>query len=111
MERPIFPALSRPDKRSCSPGRAAIWRSIRATWRRSTATIGGFSTGDEFDLGGFVYSATEKETFKEYASSTSGLLTVTDGANVAKLTLLGDYVTSDFKLANDGHGGAFVKFV
>jgi hypothetical protein len=39
------------------------------------------------------------------------LLTVTDGANVAKLTLLGHYFTSDFALPTDAHGGTFVKFV
>ena len=75
------------------------------------ATIGGFSTGDKFDLGGFTYSAGEKETFKENAAHTSGLLTVTDGAEVAKLTLLGNYTSSDFALSDDNHGGTSVKHV
>jgi hypothetical protein len=39
------------------------------------------------------------------------LLTVTDGADVAKLTLLGNYVTSEFALSTDSHGGTFVRFV
>ena len=30
---------------------------------------------------------------------------------MANLTLLGNYVTSDFALSADGHGGALVKFV
>jgi antigen 43 len=69
------------------------------------ATIGGFSTGDKFDLGGFGYTTSETEVFS------AGTLTVTDGAQVAKLTLLGSYVTSDFALSTDNHGGTFVKFV
>lgn len=35
-------------------------------------------------------------------------VTVTDGRDRAKLTLLGTYVTSDFALSNDGHRGTFV---
>ncbi len=75
------------------------------------ATIGGFSTGDEFDLGGFGYTTSETEVFSSNAGHTSGTLTVTDGSQVAKLTLLGSYVTSDFALSDDHHGGTFVKFV
>ena len=61
------------------------------------ATIGGYSTGDEFDLGGFAFGAGETRSFTEAASLTSGTLTVTDGADVAKLTLLGSYVTSGLR--------------
>jgi hypothetical protein len=38
----------------------------------------------------------------------TGLLTVTDGAKIIHLTLKGSYATSNFRLANDGHGGTFV---
>ena len=75
------------------------------------ATIGGFSTGDEFDLGGFGYATSETEVFTENAAHTQGTLTVTDGAKVANLTLLGNYATGDFHLSTDNHGGTFVKYV
>ena len=42
---------------------------------------------------------------------TSGTRTVVDGAKTATLSLLGSYVTSDFALSTDSHGGTFVKFV
>ena len=74
------------------------------------ATIGGFSGRDLIDLGGFSYSGSETAVFSSNAAHTSGLLTVTDGAQVAKLTLIGSYATSNFALANDGHGGTFVKY-
>jgi hypothetical protein len=35
-------------------------------------------------------------------------LTVSDGGQVANLTLIGTYATSDFALAGDGHGGTYV---
>jgi hypothetical protein len=49
--------------------------------------------------------------YTEAASLLSGTLSVHDGGLTANLTLLGKYVTSDFALANDAHGGSFVKFV
>ena len=73
------------------------------------STIGGFAAGDAIDLGGFVYSSGEVLAFAENGAHTQGLLTVADGAQVAKLTLLGNYTSSDFTLSNDGHGGTFVK--
>lgn len=89
-------------------GDLALYPGDLATFH---ATIGGFSTKDEFDLGGFAYGAGETEVFKENGADTQGTLTVTDGAEVAKLTLLGNYVASDFALSDDLHGGTFVKFV
>ena len=75
------------------------------------ATIGGYSTGDEFDLGGFAFGAGETRSFAENAAHTGGTLSVTDGSQHASLTLLGNYATGDFALSNDLHGGTFVKFV
>jgi autotransporter passenger strand-loop-strand repeat protein len=75
------------------------------------ATIGGFSTGDKIDLGGFTYGAGEVLSYTEAASLISGTLNIVDGAQTAKLTLLGNYTSSDFALADDPQGGTFVKFV
>jgi autotransporter passenger strand-loop-strand repeat protein len=75
-----------------------------------SGTIAGLSLkSQKVDLAGFAYSsAGEKVSWSEAASHTSGTLTITDGAQVAKLRLLGDYVTSDFALSTDGHGGSYV---
>ncbi len=75
------------------------------------ATIGDYSSGDEFDLGGFEFGASETRSFTENSGHTGGTLSVTDGSRHANLSLLGSYVTSDFALSGDGHGGTFVKFV
>jgi hypothetical protein len=75
------------------------------------ALIGGYSTGDALDLGGFAYRSGETFTFTEAANLLSGTLGVHDGGLTANLTLVGKYVTSDFALSNDAHGGTLVKFV
>ena len=46
--------------------------------------------------------------FIEAAGHTSGTLSVTSGIHIAKLTLLGSYVTSQFHLASEGQGGILV---
>jgi hypothetical protein len=72
------------------------------------AKISGLTTATQkIDLDSFAFSAGESVTWAQ--SGTSGTLTVHDGAKVAHLTLIGTYVTSDFALANDQHGGTFVK--
>jgi hypothetical protein len=74
------------------------------------ATLGGFSTGDMFDLGGFSCSSSETLSFTEAGSLTSGALKLVDGGQTANLTLLGSFATSNFTLSNDGPGGTFVKY-
>ena len=71
------------------------------------AKISGLTTSSQkIDIGGFAFSASESATWAQ--SGTSGTLTVTDGANVANLTLIGTYTNSSFNLSDDGHGGTFV---
>jgi len=72
------------------------------------AKIAGMTgTGQKVDLVGFAYnSATESASWSQ--GTGSGTLTVTDGAQVAHLTLIGTYVTSNFTLSTDGAGGTFV---
>jgi autotransporter passenger strand-loop-strand repeat protein len=71
------------------------------------AKISGLATAaQQLDLGGFAFSAGETVTWTQ--AGTSGALTVRDGAQTASLTLIGTYVTSDFHLATDSHGGTYV---
>jgi len=74
-----------------------------------SATISGMHDASEkVDLGGFAYGATEKVSWTEAGNKTSGVLTITDGAKTAKLSLVGSYVTSNFVLSSDGAGGTLV---
>jgi len=74
-----------------------------------TGQIAGFTIPDALDLRDIAYtSGTTTESFAEAGSNTSGTLSVTSGTHSAHLTLLGSYVTSQFHLATDGHGGTLV---
>ena len=71
--------------------------------------VAGFAVPDRIDLLDIAFApGTTKASFTEAGSHTSGTLAVTDGAHTAKLALLGSYVTSQFHLASDGHGGTLV---
>ncbi|HZZ88111.1 MAG TPA: hypothetical protein VFE13_07220, partial [Caulobacteraceae bacterium] len=71
------------------------------------AKISGLSApAEKIDLGGFAFGAGETRTWTQ--SGGSGTLVVRDGGKTATLTLIGAYATSDFHLANDGHGGTYV---
>jgi len=70
--------------------------------------ISGFAAPDRLDLRAIAFtSGVTTESFTQSTSS-SGILTVTSGTHTAHLTLLGTYVTSQFHLGGDGHGGTRV---
>src|SRR5581483_9466649 len=71
-------------------------------------TIGGFGIPDEIDMLAISYAANPVLSFTESASHTSGTLTVSAGGRSARLTLLGQYVTSQFAMADDGTGGTLI---
>jgi hypothetical protein len=71
--------------------------------------LSNFAVGDMLDLRQFD-PATATLGFAENAAMTQGTLTVTDGALVAKITLLGQYMASGFNKASDGVGGINVTY-
>jgi hypothetical protein len=71
--------------------------------------VAGFGLPDQLDLTGISFvSGITSANFVESGGNTSGTLTVTDGTHTAQITLLGQYVTGNFHLQNDGHGGTLV---
>ena len=71
--------------------------------------IAGFGLPDQLDLTNISFvSGITSANFVESGGNTSGTLTVTDGTHTAQITLLGQYVTGNFHLQNDGHGGTLV---
>ena len=73
-----------------------------------TKTITGFSkTGGTFlDLDDIAFVGAGEATYS--GTKTGGVLTVTDGTHTAHINLKGDYRTSTFVAASDGHGGTIV---
>jgi autotransporter passenger strand-loop-strand repeat protein len=72
----------------------------------SAAIAGMTQSNQKVDLSGFTYSSGEVVSWAQ--TGTSGTLTITDGAKVANLTLIGTYSSASFKLTNDGKGGTYV---
>jgi len=73
-----------------------------------TATVSGFSTvGANFlDLGDIGFVSPTEATFS--GTAISGVLTVSDGMHTAHINLSGDYLSSTFVCAGDGHGGVVI---
>jgi autotransporter passenger strand-loop-strand repeat protein len=59
------------------------------------------------DLTEFAFSGDESLKWKQ--TGTSGTLTLLEGTNSANLVVKGSFVTSEFHLADDGHGGTSVS--
>jgi hypothetical protein len=74
-----------------------------------TGKISGFALGDLMDLTDINFGADTSLTYKINVAHTGGTLTVTDGADTAKLTLVGSYTQSSFSIANDGSGGTLIS--
>jgi hypothetical protein len=69
--------------------------------------VAGFAQPDLLDLVDIAFnSGTTSATWVQ--SGTNGTLTVTDGTHTAHLTLLGQYVASQFHVGSDGQGGTVV---
>ncbi|HEX4504703.1 MAG TPA: AIDA repeat-containing protein [Alphaproteobacteria bacterium] len=68
-------------------------------------SVSGFAKTDTIDLANFA-SKGAKLSFVENKAKTSGLLTITDGALKATVTLFGQYVATGFKLTAAGAGTA-----
>nr|MDQ2860829.1 hypothetical protein [Pseudomonadota bacterium] len=64
-------------------------------------------TGGTFlDLADIAFTGSGEATYS--GGKKGGVLTVTDGTHIAKIALVGDYLTSIFVAADDGHGGTIV---
>ena len=73
-----------------------------------SGTISGFSKtgGTSLDLLDIGFASAGEASYS--GTKTGGMLTVTDGAHTAHIALKGDYTTSAFVGASDGHGGVIV---
>jgi hypothetical protein len=71
-------------------------------------SITGFSKtgGTSLDLADIAFVGAGEATFS--GTKTGGVLTVTDGTHTAHINLKGDYRTSVFISASDGHGGTII---
>jgi hypothetical protein len=71
-------------------------------------SIVGFGGSAQLDLRDLVYNGNTTVSFAEDPSGTKGTLTVTNGGFPSAIVLVGDYSTTNFAVASDGHGGTLV---
>ena len=74
---------------------------------KSVGNIALFAATDLIDLTGFGYSAGAALTYSQ-STPASGVLKLTNGANIAQISLLGTYTASSFAIMNDNSGGTLV---
>jgi hypothetical protein len=72
--------------------------------------VKGFAKTDTIDLASFKSGTGEKLSFVENNTKTQGMLTITDGALKATITLFGNYVAAGFHLATDGAAGTAITY-
>jgi hypothetical protein len=71
-------------------------------------TISGFHLGDEIDLRSLGFTSGVTTLSWTQLTSGSGTLTVSSGAAIQTLTLLGQYSQSSFNATSDGYGGTLI---
>jgi hypothetical protein len=70
--------------------------------------VSGFGAQDVIDLPGIAFDAQTTLGYLADSNQTGGTLSLTDGAQSAKIALLGNYMASSFAVASDNHGGTMI---
>ena len=89
-------------------GSALVLAGISAGTLSFEGTIKAFGGSAKLDLPHFSHAGGPKLSWKQ--GSGTGTLTITDGADVAKLTLFGQYAAAGFHMAADASGGTVITY-
>jgi hypothetical protein len=73
------------------------------------AAVSGFAAGDALNLRSIAFGAATKLGYS--GTNSAGTLTVSNGSNVAKIALLGQFAAANFAMSSDGQGGTDITFV
>ena len=71
-------------------------------------TVAGFGNQDQIDLRDIAFSANTTLGYSTNGVNGGGTMTASDGVDVAKIAVLGQYAASSFVMASDGHGGTLI---
>jgi hypothetical protein len=82
-----------------------LWLDKPSTF---TGKVADFGAQESIDLPGIPLGVHTTVGYSESSGDTGGILSVKDGAHIAKLALLGNYMATSFVTAADGHGGTLV---
>jgi hypothetical protein len=70
--------------------------------------VSGFGAQDVIDLPGIAFDAQTTLGYLPDSDQTGGTLSLADGAQSAKIALLGNYMASSFAAVGDHHGDTIV---
>jgi hypothetical protein len=87
-------------------GGGTLQLDVPANYDITRTSVSGFAQGDFIDFRGVAFSGSVLTW--DQSSTSSGSLSVSNGAISANITLLGQYVAGNFTSASDGHGGTIV---
>ena len=73
-----------------------------------TGTVSGFGAQNAIDLPGIAFEAQTTLGYSPNGNNTGGTLSLTEGANSAKIALLGSYMASSFVMESNNQGGTMV---
>jgi len=73
-----------------------------------TGTVAGLNADDTLHFGDIAFCASTLVNYTANAAGTAGSLVVSDGANTAQMTLIGQYSATDFRLAADQGGSTAI---
>jgi hypothetical protein len=73
-----------------------------------TGKVSGFNSQNTIDLPGMAFGAQTTLGYSPNSNNIGGTLSVTNGAQAAKIALLGSYMASSFVMAGDSHGGTMI---
>jgi phosphodiesterase/alkaline phosphatase D-like protein len=71
-------------------------------------TVAGFGGKDVIDLRKIAFGTDTALVYSPNADNAGGTLTVSDGKHAANVTLLGQFMASEFATSSDGHGGTSI---
>ncbi|MBV7572755.1 VCBS domain-containing protein, partial [Pseudomonas sp. PDM32] len=69
-----------------------------------SGSVSGFAAGDKLDFGDVAFGADTQITYAANDTGTGGLLTVSDGAHAAQITLNGQYAAAGLQANAEGSG-------
>jgi VCBS repeat-containing protein len=76
-----------------------------------TGQVSGFGGRDGIDLAGIAFGSQTTLGYSQNNGNAGGTLTINDGTHTANISLLGQYVASQFAVSSDGYGGTLVTDV
>jgi hypothetical protein len=99
------PSMSETSGTGLAGPTGTLWLDTPSPFTGKVANFGG---QESIDLPGMPFGAHMTLGYSENSSHTGGVLSVKNGTHLAKIALLGNYISGSFVATPDGHGGTLI---